>query len=205
VIKKLLTFPVDKVFPCLDLYRIYLLHPSAYEQFAGSDAGAFYVHALLAFIKDTNHPKAVLMLALRSLNNLFKNQSSAHVALKNREAILEAASHLISHADKNVRQAAITLILNYSVSFCVKDDDEGRIQAISALSTIANEEKDLQNCLRVAYALGNLSHNNEDAAELIKTLGVSLPATKDIVAAPGEADAEKHKQTIAEIAKVLAA
>ena len=43
VIKKLMEFPVDKVFPCVDLFRIYMLHPTSYEIFAASDAGAFYL------------------------------------------------------------------------------------------------------------------------------------------------------------------
>lgn len=40
VIDKLLTFPIDKAFPCMDLFRVYLLHPTSYEPFSGSDAGA---------------------------------------------------------------------------------------------------------------------------------------------------------------------
>ena len=40
VIDKLLAFPIEKAFPCMDLYRIYLLHPTSYEAYAASDAGA---------------------------------------------------------------------------------------------------------------------------------------------------------------------
>lgn len=84
VIDKLLNFPIDKAFPCMDLYRIYLLHPTSYEAYAASDAGATYIQAMLRFISDTENPKALIMLTLRGLSNLFKNQSSQHVALLNR-------------------------------------------------------------------------------------------------------------------------
>ena len=50
VIDKLLAFPIEKAFPCADLYRIYLLHPTAYEAYAASDAGAQYIQAMLRFI-----------------------------------------------------------------------------------------------------------------------------------------------------------
>ena len=42
-IDKCLTFPIEKAFPCMDLYRIYLLHPTSYEAYAASDAGAQYI------------------------------------------------------------------------------------------------------------------------------------------------------------------
>lgn len=38
--KQLLDFPKDKVFPCIDLYRIYLLHPTSSMEFTKSDMGA---------------------------------------------------------------------------------------------------------------------------------------------------------------------
>jgi hypothetical protein len=79
------------------------LHPSSYEQFASSDAGGFYISALLRFISSPENPKATIMLALRALSNLFKNQSSSHVAMLKRQQILDATAQHLSHADKNVR------------------------------------------------------------------------------------------------------
>lgn len=73
VIDKLLAWPIDKAFPAMDLFRIYLLHPTSYEPFAASDAGAPYIQAMLRFIAEPQNPKALVMLALRGLNNLFKN------------------------------------------------------------------------------------------------------------------------------------
>ena len=52
---------------------------------------------------------------------------------------------------------------SYSVEFLNKEDDEGRIQAISALSAIVEKEDDMQNLLRISFALGNLCHKNEEA------------------------------------------
>ena len=130
---------------------------------------------LMKFLAKPSHPKAVIMLALRALSNLFKNQSSAHVAMLRRQAIIEHVAIHLAHDDKLVRQAAITCILNYSIIFQQKEDDEGRLQAISALANCDPNEKDLQNVLRLAYALGNLAHNSQDSADMIKTMEIAIP------------------------------
>lgn len=103
VIDKLLALPIDKAFPAMDLYRIYLLHPTSYEAYASSSAGATYIQAMLRFISSTEHPKALIMLTVRGLCNLFKNQSSQHVANLNRERLIDATMPHLTHADKNVR------------------------------------------------------------------------------------------------------
>jgi hypothetical protein len=38
--KQLLDFPVAKVFPWIDLYRLYLIHPDSTAEFTKSDMGA---------------------------------------------------------------------------------------------------------------------------------------------------------------------
>lgn len=97
ILKRLLEFPADKLFPCLDLYRIFLLHPYSSEGFSGSDGGSYYLAILLAQLQGDPQsvPKANVMLAVRCLCNLFKNQSSQHTMIKNRQRIIDAvAGHL---------------------------------------------------------------------------------------------------------------
>ena len=98
------------------------------------------------------------MLTLRGINNLFKNQSSQHVSLLNRSRIVSAVQMHLTHPDKNVRQAATTLMMNYSAEFLVQDDAEGRIQVMSAVQTCLAQETDLQNLLRISITLGNVCH-----------------------------------------------
>jgi len=38
--QNMLEFPINKVFPSIDLYRIYLLHPDSTVEFTKSDMGA---------------------------------------------------------------------------------------------------------------------------------------------------------------------
>lgn len=125
--KQLLEYPLDKVFPCIDMYRMYLCHPSSSIEFTKSDMGSAQVSIMLRFLSEKNAPNAVYMLALRCLCNYFKNQSSNHVAIYRRAAVFDAISPYLYSADKNTRMACITLILNYSVDFLNKEDEEGRI------------------------------------------------------------------------------
>ena len=202
LIDKLLAFPLDKAFPCADLYRVYLMHPTAYEPFAGSDAGISYIQGLIRLINSTNNPKNLILCTLRAINNLFKNMSSQHVAFINRQKIVDAVTPHLVNADKLVRQAGITLLMNYSSEFLSKEDQEGRIQVISALATCINQETDLQNLLRTSIALGNCAYKCSEAQNLISTIGIQFPPESQIVSA-GETDAEAHKKTIREIKAML--
>mmetsp|Transcript_40455 Transcript_40455/g.29129 ORF Transcript_40455/g.29129 Transcript_40455/m.29129 type:complete len:98 (+) Transcript_40455:1144-1437(+) len=76
VLKKALDFPADRVFPVMDIYRAFLIHPMSVSHYNGSDAGAYYISLILAFLADSSAPKATHMLSLRALCNLFKNQSA---------------------------------------------------------------------------------------------------------------------------------
>ena len=72
VINKMLEFPIDKVFPALDIFRIFLLHNEASKSFSKSDAGAWHIGLLCDLLDRPQAPKAVTMLTLRCLSNIFK-------------------------------------------------------------------------------------------------------------------------------------
>lgn len=99
----------------------------------------------------------------------------------------------LTHPDKNVRQAAITLMMNYSVEFLSKEDTEGRIQIITALQQCLTDEIELQNLLRVSYALGNCAHKSAEVQSLVGTLGLQWPEESKWQAAPNEPEVQANK------------
>lgn len=113
-------------------------------------------------------------MALRCLSNLFKHPASIYILTQKRQFILDHTSQFINSDNKNIRQAVITLFLNYSILFLDKNDPEGRIQLVSALSEAFTKESDEQNKLRVKAALKNLSIGDSDAAELIQSMGINI-------------------------------
>jgi hypothetical protein len=50
LMKNLLAFPNDKVFPCIDLYRMFLIHPDASSNFKKFEEGYEYLMRLLGLI-----------------------------------------------------------------------------------------------------------------------------------------------------------
>ena len=148
---------------------------------------------MLRFISNENNPKALCMLTLRGLCNLFKNQASSHVAMLNASRLIDAVLPFLTHADKNVRQAAITMHLNYSVELQLKDNPEARTQVIAGIATCIGQETDLQNILRASITLGNCAHKNAEAQSLISSMGLEWPAEGTWVAAAGEAGTDATK------------
>ena len=108
----------------------------------------------------------------------------------------------MSHPDKNTRQAAITLFLNYSIYYLSKEDLAGRGQGIQVLSTVSDKETDLANLLRIATALGNFCHKNEEGIAQVMSLSLTFPPIGS-VASSGSPEDEKNKKTITEIAASL--
>lgn len=110
-LRELLTYPVPKLFPCIDLYRIFLLHPQSNVEFTRSDMGSKEMAMLLGFLGEKGAPNAVYMLTLRAMANLFANQASQHVALRRRQQVFDAIAPFLESADKNARLAATTILL----------------------------------------------------------------------------------------------
>lgn len=57
LIKKLLSkFPNDKVFPCLDFYRMFLMHPHSSENYKVFEHAIEYLSFIMNHIRDHSTP-----------------------------------------------------------------------------------------------------------------------------------------------------
>lgn len=115
--KQLLSFPIDKVFPCVDLYRLYVTHASSQSEFTKSDQGMEHLAVMLRLLTTKGAPEPVYMLACRALCNFFRHQSSNHTCLMYRSKVIDAVSPHLSAGKPTTRQAAVSLLLNYSIDF----------------------------------------------------------------------------------------
>jgi len=52
VLDQLLMLPIDKIFACLDLYRIFLLHPDSVQHFKKYEDGWKYINTVLSMLQD---------------------------------------------------------------------------------------------------------------------------------------------------------
>jgi hypothetical protein len=72
---KLLELPVARIFPVLDLYRIFLIHPDASCHFKKYEDGKSRVYVMINCLNDKKATDPTIMLALRCLINIFKDMN----------------------------------------------------------------------------------------------------------------------------------
>ena len=165
LLTKLITLPVEKVFPCLDLYRIFLLHPDATCHSKKFETGANHLYSLCGPLSDPKAGDPAKMLALRCICNLFREQTSIFVCREKSQKVIETVSAHLKNPKNTIREAAITVLLNYSIAYLQKEDHNARIQLISALGAVANES-DEQCKKRITAAVNNLTYKNYEGKNL---------------------------------------
>jgi PUL domain len=115
---------------------------------------------------------------------------------------MDSVSGYLYSDNKNIRQAVITLMLNYSIRFLDKPDQEGKIQLVSAVSGGAiQKETEAQNYLRLVTMLGNISYQDSETKEaIVGMIGDEIKA-KNVKGLEGIE--EKTMQTIQEIHSII--
>ena len=76
---KLINLKTEIVFPCLDLYRIFLCHPDMTCHFKKFEDGKSRVWSMINVLTDKTASDPAIMLALRCLCNFSKDQSGVFV------------------------------------------------------------------------------------------------------------------------------
>jgi phospholipase A-2-activating protein len=175
----LLRWPAAQLFPGLDIARCLALHPAAADALAAA-AGSMSAPTLggisgaLAAAAVSELAPA-LQTALKLAANLFRTDSLRSWALANRELILDGFAGCCaaggSGANKNVRLAAATLLLNFSIaaaagnpggasssSGVVSMSSEGCMQLLSGLEELLGSlpVEEGEAVQRVLLALGTL-------------------------------------------------
>ena len=117
LVRKLLKFPADKAFPSLDIYRMFLMHPQSSENYKVFELGIEYLSALISYLRDDRGSQPTQLMVLRCLANLFNNSAPMFILKSKRQLVLDNIAHFISSDNKNIRNALITVFLNYSILF----------------------------------------------------------------------------------------
>lgn len=111
---KLGQWPNDKLFPVIDLWRLYLTHPASADIFKGTDRGtAFLSQAVRLLGTDPNG--ALGLCCARYLANLFIYQTNKYAAFDKRDYILRALQPIISSTNKHTKVACMSILLNFAI------------------------------------------------------------------------------------------
>lgn len=92
------------------------------NHFKKFEDGASRIYTMVAVLQNKQASDPAIMLALRCLVNMFKDQSAIFALRGKRELVIQAVSTHLTHKKANVRESAVTVILNYSVQFLMKED-----------------------------------------------------------------------------------
>eukprot|EP00434_Breviolum_minutum_P002982 symbB.v1.2.002621.t1/scaffold139.1/size300179/4 len=160
MVKKLGSWPNDKLFPVVDLWRLLLAHPSSSDFFKGSDRGTAYILQVLNLLSvDINSPLG--LCAARYLANLFIYQTNKYAAFDKRDLLLNGIEQAINSSNKHTKLACSSVLLNmaiivYESSQPPKAFDEATSSRILqlALSLLGKAEEDAQ--CRAMLAIGTL-------------------------------------------------
>ncbi|RKO92460.1 WD40-repeat-containing domain protein [Blyttiomyces helicus] len=122
------------------------------------------------------------MLALRVLANAFAIPEGILFMFKERAKIVKVVKDSWrGTANKNLRVAFATLVLNYAVLLnAKKEDDALRVELIQLLVELLGAETDSEAQLRSLVALGTLIHGNPDAKMAAQLLGVAEVVRKAV-------------------------
>ena len=168
IILKLIHWPKNIVFPCLDLFRMALLHHSMQEIFKGSDHGAEHIGYICGLISG-HCENPILITGLKVLCNMFYGNSSQYSIETRRELVLDSALAHVDNTNKSVRQGLVMLLFNFSVRLAVKEEITGKIQILAALNEVLQNETDHDNLLRAFTTVGNVLTGGSIRKELIET------------------------------------
>jgi len=107
---KLLKWPLEQIFPVIDVVRMILMHPSAQAYFGTYDKGAEFLTNVIRCLKpEASDP--LLIVSLRALCNTFEGPSSSYVIDKVTYLILEQFDFITDKKNKNILDAASAFLL----------------------------------------------------------------------------------------------
>lgn len=200
---KLGKWPNDKLFPVIDLWRLYLNHPQCCDYFKGSDRGQPFITQVLNLL--ASDPNGALgMCSSRYIANLFQFQTNRYALFDKRVAVLRNVDASLGSTNKHTRVACVTVLLNlaiciHEVSFPPKAWDsecaaEVTRLVLSFLERAGADDGDAQQ--RCAYTLGTLlvrdmENGGENAKRLKEALLPKLGAMESKIGAPVVAELRK--------------
>ena len=182
LLDKLLTWPVDKLPPVLDLIRVLSLHP-AFAEYCAKNFG--FVKKILKIGGNGLVHAVNGMLTCRIIINLFNRRVTAKVLEQNYTVIINnLLFNMMVEEKKNTRLAFVRVLLHYTYCFYVLSYGGGsgtsdiyrgeKLRCLSLLTEILYRESDNDIILNILMAIGTLLFRDENVIEFAQTLNIKM-------------------------------
>ncbi|RWS17113.1 phospholipase A-2-activating protein-like protein [Dinothrombium tinctorium] len=156
LIKLLISWPKQYIFPALDLLRLSVLLPKVTETLCTSKDSIRLLDTLLIYATDSSSTPNQ-MLSLRTLCNLFSHQLGQAFMVNYSSTIFKALGMSnIQTTHKNVQIALSTIFLNYAVYLSTDSNTALKMECLSSITFIIKEKIDGEAMFRLLVALGTL-------------------------------------------------
>ncbi|KAL4710493.1 hypothetical protein ACJJTC_008895 [Scirpophaga incertulas] len=201
LLKKMLDWPKEKLFPVLDVTRLAVRNKEVNEHIFDNTFGPKFVNYLLSLIGPDNLP-ANQMLSMRVLVNAFSALRGEMLVLSAASAMTAITTTTVKPANAQIAEAS--LLLNLSVALAQQTDCERLVDAILRLLATAT---DSQAYFRGLVALGTvLSESPEKLVVQTKIVShqqVHNRLKKDSISDPADALLKKVSICSQQILKLL--
>lgn len=169
--QKLMAWPVEMLFPGLDLIRLLIRHSSISERLLSTDAAPNFISSLLG-ATTSGPPVANSMLVQRIFCNCFCSKVGVQVMIANGEKVLRFAEAAFDANNKLWRVASSSTILNYCVILKTNGSFEDQVPLLEVICKLLKINMDGEAQFRLLVGLGTLLWNNADCISLAKSLDI---------------------------------
>ncbi len=170
---KLLKWPLDKLLPVLDLFRLFLLHPRSEKLYSGLDSGLGYLTLLCQVIRSTQSD-VIITLVLKVFSNMFQQISCKNSLMKYADMVLEALlSQQVNQRPKDTLRAALAgFVFNISTAITNFTNDLVLEKLFNFINVTFPGEGNPDNALKYLIAYGNILSKCNVALEIANSCGI---------------------------------
>ncbi|CAG4941351.1 unnamed protein product [Parnassius apollo] len=202
LLKKMLEWPKEILFPVLDVTRLAIRRKEINGQIFDPSYGPNFVKYLLSLLNPDNLP-ANQMLAMRVLVNAFSDLPGEMLVLAARESVMHCIICL-NQLGNNAQIAAASLLLNLSVALAQQTDN---VDLADCIVHLLNRINDNEAYFRGLVALGTLlaesPHKLLIQTKIVSNTQLHNRLKKDCTSAPTDSNLKKITTCSQEIVKLL--
>lgn len=164
-----LQWPVEQVWPALDVLRLALQSEHMQKEWLVKERGLVLINHLISLVQPPSSTNAQL-LSLRCLTNMAAHEPGRGVLLMAWEQVVRAVVEISPYPNKNMEIAAATVLLNYSVILSTAGNIENQCQVLSGAGAVALCSKEPEAQFRALVAIGTLLHHSTECRSLAGSL-----------------------------------
>ncbi|XP_051162617.1 phospholipase A-2-activating protein [Leptopilina boulardi] len=157
ILKGLLDWTNDIVFPALDIARLAVLRKEVNDELCNED--------LMEVVRrhiNANSLQSNQMLSFRLLANMFSHKKGEKLGLEYRDEILKCLLNLPSLGNKNNQVSIATYVLNLTVALNKHNDTSGKTRAMNVILSMIPRLQEPEAIFRILVGLGTLLDGTND-------------------------------------------